>query len=58
MRFIYVMDADSKDLLVSKGFNLLKYSQAKHTWVFLNPHPDELNFAVECPHVASDVLTF
>ena len=59
--FIYVMDDESRDKLVARGYKLLKHNGRKQgdggVWVFLAG--DAMTFAeddIKC--VASDVLTF
>lgn len=55
--FIYVMDTESRDKLLSLGFELLKENDTKSIWVFVNKR--ELNFdTVDVPCVVSDTLTF
>lgn len=55
--FIYVMDTESKDILVNRGFELLKTDDRQTVWVFVNK--PELTFdAIDIPCIVSDVLTF
>lgn len=58
MSFIYVMDEESRDQLLSMGYKLIKENEANGVWVFDNP--DKLSFSAELnvPHVASNILTF
>ena len=53
--FIYVMDEESKDRLLTRGYELLKYNGS--IWVFVNK--SEICFdAADISCVISDVLTF
>lgn len=55
--FLYVMDAESRDKLLTLGFELLKANPQNTIWVFVNKQ--ELAFdSVEVPCVVSDTLTF
>lgn len=55
--FIYVFDEDSRDRLMSKGYELLSQNDGTHTFVFLNTV--NLNFEDEnIQYVLSDTLTF
>ena len=55
--FLYVMDTESRDQLLSLGFELLKENDKKTVWVFVNK-PDQTFDVVNVPCVVSDVLTF
>ena len=53
--FIYVMDKDSRDYLLARGYELLKHNGS--VWVFVNK--SEICFdTADIPCVVSDVLTF
>ena len=57
--FIYVMDNISKDVLISKGYTLLKYNNndSRPVWIF--EQKEEFEFSqLDVPHVISNVLTF
>lgn len=59
MHFIYVMREQDKDVLLERGFQLLKVNSNNNVWVFKNTDTEELTFsAFDFPHVLSDVLTF
>lgn len=55
--FIYVMDEESRDILTSRGFKLLKSNSVGTLWVFENQ--SDLQFdTLNIPCVVSDILTF
>ena len=55
--FIYVMDIESRDKLVSLGYRLLKGNDTDTVWVFENKMQKQFdNLDIHC--VVSDVLTF
>jgi len=57
--FIYVMDAKSKDLLISRGYKLLKYNKNKDRPVWIFENKADMAFEnLDIPHVASNVMTF
>ena len=56
-KYVYVMDTESRDMLVDRGFELLKANDKHTVWVFINK--PELTFdTIDIPCVVSDVLTF
>lgn len=57
--FIYVMDVESRDYLITHGYNLLKDNgNSKRTvWVFENKDEHQFN-TLDIPCVVSDILTF
>lgn len=56
-RFIYVFDEESKDILLNKGFELVKNDEPQHMYVFANS--DTLCFDLnDVPLAYSDTLTF
>lgn len=55
--FLYVMDTESRDKLLTLGFELLKKSDKNAIWVFVNK-PDQTFDMVDVPCVVSDILTF
>ena len=58
MRFIYVFDAESKQVLEKCGFTLIKAEPRDGVWVFLNKQDEQMNFALKkIPHTVSDVLS-
>lgn len=56
--FVYVMDEESRDRLVSLGYKLLKYDERNSVWCFENKVPDALAFELDIPCVVSSVMTF
>lgn len=58
MKFIYVMDDASRDMLIDKGFALLKEDAKNGIWVFANKDITCFDLDIGCPHVLSDVMTF
>ena len=55
--FLYVFDKELRDILIDKGFTLLKSDDKNHTYVF--QRDDSLRFSLtEHTYVFSDVLTF
>lgn len=55
--FIYVMDIDGRDKLLSLGYTLLKENSKKTVWIFENKK--EFNFEnIDVPCVVSDTLIF
>lgn len=55
--FIYVMDVESRDLLINKGYQLLKADEQNGVWCFVND-TENLTFEENCPCVISDIMTF
>lgn len=55
--FIYVMDSESKDKMISLGYTLLKEHENKSIWVFAG-NGDFKFEATDIPCVVSDILTF
>ena len=55
--FIYVMDAESRDVLLELGYVLLKKNKNQNVWVFINK-PDHQFDSINVPYVVSDTLTF
>ena len=56
--FIYVMDIESRDLLLSRGYELLKQNSNQNIWVFTNKENQQFDM-VDIPFcVVSDTLTF
>ena len=56
MRFIYVMDLDSKELLEQHGYKLLKVDERNGVFCFENK--SNMEFDLACPCVFSNVMTF
>lgn len=56
--FIYVTDENSRDHLLTKGFNLLKHDKVNSIWVFTVDCNDFAELDVDCPCVVSNMLTF
>lgn len=55
--FIYVMDTESRDLLLKHGYKLLKENEQQTVWVFKNKDDQQFD-SFDIPCVVSDVLTF
>jgi len=60
MKFIYVMDANSKDKLLAQGYKLISHDKHNGVWVFENAQTSKTAFELDVgvPHVLSNVLTF
>lgn len=56
MKFVYVMDLESKEVLEKRGYRLLKADE-KHG-VFCFENKDGMEFAMDIPCVFSNVMTF
>ena len=57
--FIYVMDTESKDVLISRGYKLLKYNKNENRPVWIFENKADMAFEIlDVPHVASNVMTF
>ena len=56
-KFIYVFDNESRDLLMSKGYSMVKQDIVKNIYVFINKPEFNLSFE-KTNYVMSDVLTF
>lgn len=56
-KFIYVFSEEGKDVLLSRGFELIKANEQKKIYVFLNSERKDFVFA-RIPYVFSDTLTF
>ena len=56
-KFIYVFDNESRDLLMSKGYSMVKQDIVKNIYVFINKPEFNLSFE-KTKYVMSDVLTF
>ena len=55
--FLYVFDKEIRDILIDRGFTLLKSDEGANTYVF--QRDDNLHFSFgEHMYVYSDVLTF
>lgn len=55
--FLYVMDAESRDKLISLGYKLLKENERGNIWIFANSKDRTFdNIDVSC--VVSDTLIF
>lgn len=57
--FIYVMDMESRDKLLDRGYKLVKANERNDMWIF--SLPDHLQFSADLddvPHVVSNRLTF
>lgn len=57
-RFIYVLDDDTKDILLKKNYSLIKSDEKKKVYVFENKIVDLTFDMVGITCVYSDVLTF
>lgn len=55
--FLYVMNAESRDMLLDLGYELLKENSDKTLWVFINKSEKSFD-TFDVPAVVSDVLTF
>lgn len=56
--FIYVMDEESRDELLSLGYKLIRSDEAAGIWVFDDPTKLSFSKEMRVPHVVSPVLTF
>lgn len=56
MKFIYVMDLDSKEMLEQQGYKLLKVDERNGVFCFENK--SDMEFDLACPCVFSNVMTF
>lgn len=57
--FIYVMDMESRDKLLDRGYKLIKANERNDMWIF--DLPDHLRFSSDLddvPHVVSNRMTF
>lgn len=55
--FIYVTHPDYRDILLNRGYTLLKEHKEQNIWVFAAK--DELEFErIEVPCITSNTLTF
>lgn len=60
MKFIYVIDEQLKDKLISKGFHLIKKNKTKimNVWIFENQQKFSFDLEDKNKYVLSDSLTF
>lgn len=56
-QFVYVFDEKSKDILLAKGFEFIKFDEQNNIFVFHNQEISNLIFS-EVPHLFMDTLTF
>lgn len=56
--FVYVMDEESRALLESRGFKLIKHDERNGVWCFENKNADIATFELDCPCVVSNMMTF
>lgn len=56
--FIYVMNKDARDELLSLGYNLIRSADEIGVWVFENQCPENFSQQHNFAYVVSDVLTF
>lgn len=56
-KFIYVFSEADRDLLLNRGYSVVKADEPQHMYIFANS--DELHFDLSDVHLAySDTLTF
>lgn len=60
MKFIYVMDEQLKDKLISKGFHLIKENKTNtmNMWIFENQQKFSFDLEDKNKYVLSNSLTF
>lgn len=58
MKFIYVMDSESKERLMGMGFTLLKEDDRTGVCMFLNACGKYADADIDVPHVLSNIMTF
>lgn len=55
--FIYVFSDEGRDKLLAMQYELLKYDEQKHIYVFLNAERQDYACS-DIPYALSDTLTF
>lgn len=55
-KFIYVFSEDDKNILIAKGYTLIKSDELSNTYVFENQ--PEQDFSLNVSLVYSDTMTF
>lgn len=58
-KFIYISGEVNRDLMLSKGFELIKSDDVNKMYVFINSGDIKIDFAIDSNQLAfSNILTF
>ncbi len=58
MKFIYVLNEQLKDKLITKGFHLIKENKVNHMWIFENSQNFSFDSENKGQYILSNSLTF